>query len=372
MTEYENMTENDILETFFRERNSAENTQRVYHLYIRHYEEYTGHNLERLLQIAEDEETQNIRWRNTRTREWLIQYREHLYNTYSVNTAKTRLGVIITVYRHFEHEIPALPYFSQKNLQKSTPILYDDLPDREVLTQALDISTIRTRAILLFMSSSGLSRIDTHNLTLKDYLDAVYEYTGTYDLNSALEQMRGKDIIPTFHLRRQKTGQAYITFCSHEAVRAINTYLETRDNNIPLDSQLFHIHPRYLGFVFNQLNDRLGLGCVGTYRRLRPHMLRKYHASQLAEAGMSTEKINLLQGRKVKGVAHESYIRIKTDTLKQEYIKALPYLVVEDINKVKTELQSTKEELKFTKNENTEMRNNLKDILSRIKKLEEK
>ena len=58
MTEYENMTENDILETFFRERNSAENTQRVYHLYIRHYEEYTGHNLERLLQIAEDEETQ--------------------------------------------------------------------------------------------------------------------------------------------------------------------------------------------------------------------------------------------------------------------------------------------------------------------------
>jgi uncharacterized protein (UPF0305 family) len=93
-------------------------------------------------------------------------------------------------------------------------------------------------------------------------------------------------------------------------------------------------------------------------------MLRKYHASQLAEAGMSTEHINLLQGRKVYGVAHESYIRIKPDTLREEYIEALPYLVIEDINKFKTELETVKEENKV-------LQTNFDDLIDRIRKLEE-
>jgi integrase len=85
--------------------------------------------------------------------------------------------------------------------------------------------------------------------------------------------------------------------------------------------------------IFERLNAYFGLGKVGEYNRLRPHMLRKYHASQLAEAGMSTEHINLLQGRKVTGVAHESYIRINPDKLRDEYKECLPYLVIEDVNK---------------------------------------
>ena len=73
-------------------------------------------------------------------------------------------------------------------------------------------------------------------------------------------------------------------------------------------------------------------------------MLRKYHASQLAESGMSTDHINLLQGRKLTGIAHEHYIRIKPETIRDEYIEALPYLVIEDINQYKTENQQLREE----------------------------
>ena len=372
MTEYENMKTEEILQTFFRERKTAESTQNKYKMYVKQYEQHTGYPLNELLNIAEEEETTNVRWKNTKTREFLLSYREYLFSTYCVTTAKTRISNILTVYRHFEYEIPSLPYFSNKQSKRYAPIMYDDLPDRAILTDALKLANLKLRSIILFMSSAGISRIDVHNLTVKDYLDACYEYTGTYDINTALEKMEGQDIIPTFHLRRQKTGQDYITFCSNEAVKAINVYLETRVDKITLDSSLFHINLRYLNRMFEDINRQLGLGKRGAYNRFRPHMLRKYHASQLAEAGMSTEKINLLQGRKVKGVAHESYIRIKTDTLKQEYIQALPYLVVEDVNKVKTELQNTKEELKETKSENKVMKNNLVDILKRIEQLEKK
>ena len=96
-------------------------------------------------------------------------------------------------------------------------------------------------------------------------------------------------------------------------------------------------------------------------------MLRKYHASQLAEAGMSTDHINLLQGRKVPGVAHESYIRIKPETLREEYIQCLPYLVIEDVNKFRTQTQILTEENKQLK-EDKEI---LNELILRIKKLEE-
>jgi predicted nuclease with TOPRIM domain len=93
-------------------------------------------------------------------------------------------------------------------------------------------------------------------------------------------------------------------------------------------------------------------------------MLRKYHASQLAEAGMSTDHINLLQGRKVTGVAHESYIRINPETLRQEYINALPYIVIEDINKYKTEVETLTDE-------NKELKTELTNIFERLEKLEQ-
>ena len=35
---------------------------------------------------------------------------------------------------------------------------------------------------------------------------------------------------------------------------------------------------------------------------------------------------------------HESYIRVKVEDLKQEYIDCLPYILINDINKVRTKL----------------------------------
>lgn len=100
-------------------------------------------------------------------------------------------------------------------------------------------------------------------------------------------------------------------------------------------------------------------------------MLRRYHATQLVEAGMDTEKINILQGRKPKSIAYKSYIKIKPSKLKQEYISALPYLVVEDYNKVKTELDLIKEENKEYKDNLNSLWNELNSMKARQEAWEE-
>ena len=359
----------NIINQMFTERNSSTKTKETYLRSIKYYETLTGHTIEELIQIADQEETQNIRWKNTMTRQWLLKYRDHLYHKYNISTAQLYLTAILTTYRHHEITIPTLPYYSTKGLQRTPPINYNDLPDRELLTECLTISTPLVRSIILLMSSSGISRIDLLNLTIQDYLQATQDYHDHPEsVKYAIQDMEETDVIPVFHLRRQKTSQHYFTFCSHEAVKMINSYLLTRKETLTKDKPLLKINKRYINTVFEKLNQYFHLGKVGNYNRLRPHALRKYHASQLAEAGMTTEHINLLQGRKVTGVAHESYIRVNPDKLRDEYIEALPYLVIEDINKFKTENQQLKEENQQYR-EKEEKINNILERLERLEKM---
>lgn len=360
---------NMIMERLHKERNHSPNTIITYDRSVKYYERLTGHTMEECLEVADDEEYENIRWKNTQTRKWILEYREWLYQEYNVSTAQLYLTAILTTYRHFEITIPPLPYYSTKGLKKTSPITYSDLPDREILSECLTVGSPLVRALILFMSSSGISRIDVLNMTINDYLEATSDYHNHPEsVKYAIKDMLETDIVPTFHLTRQKTGQDYFTFCSHEACRSINSYLLTRTEILTRDKPLFKVNERYINMIFERLNGYFQLGKVGNYNRLIPHSLRKYHASQLAEAGMSTEHINLLQGRKVSGIAHEHYIRIKPEHLRDEYIEALPYLVIEDVNKFKTELQQVTEE-------NIELRKRdeqLNELMDRIAKLEKR
>ena len=356
-----------LLERFFKERNHAESTKLSYRRSIKYYEEITQTPIEDCLRICEQEEINNLSWRNSQTRKWILSYREWLYNEYNVSTAQLYLTAVITIYRHFEYTIPPLPYYSTKNAKRTPPINYCDLPDREILSECLQVASPLVRALILFMSSSGISRIDVLNLTIGDYLEATKDYHQHQEsVKYAIKDMLETDIIPTFQLQRQKTGEPYITFCSHEACKSINSYLLTRTEILTRNRPLFKINPRYINMVFERLNGYFQLGKVGNYNRLRPHMLRKYHASQLAAAGMTTEHINILQGRKVQGVAHESYIRINPEALKEEYIECLPYLVVEDVNKYKTESQKLREENEHLKRRDEK----LDDLMRRMEILE--
>ena len=358
-----------MMERFYRERNSSKSTKVTYARSVRYYETLTGHTLEDLLQICEDEEVNNISWRNSRTRTWILEYRDWLYTKYNVSTAQLYLTAIITIYRHFEYTIPPLPYYSTKHSRRTPPINYSDLPDRELLSECLQVATPLARSIILFMSSSGISRIDLLNLTIKDYLEATSSYHDHQEsVKYAVKDMLDQDIVPTFHLQRQKTGQPYFTFCSHEACKSINTYLLTRTEILTQSRPLFKVNERYINMIFERLSGYFQLDKMPNgYNRLTPHMLRRYNATQLAAAGMSTEHINLLQGRKVTGVAHESYIRVNPDKLRDEYIECLPYLVIEDVNKFKTENTILREENEMYKTRQDKLDN----ILERLNKLEQ-
>lgn len=322
--------ENDkeLLEDFARARNLKPSSIRGIQFTIQTYTNYHQTSMVELLTEAEHEEEQGIRWKYRTLRKRLIDYRAHLYNTYLMSTARVTFGKILTLYRHYEIEIHQLPPYSMKNVNQNKPITFKDLPDAEVIKQALDISNPRMRAMILFISSSGCSRTETLQRTIQDFINATSDYHQETNIYDVLNKLKDKeDLVPRWELQRPKTGKYYTTFTSPEATSELINYLLSTNRELKAEDKLFNLTESYTTIKFEELNNKLGLGKKGTYNRFRPHMLRKYHASQLFNDGASIEFVDALQGRG-KDATHSSYFMEDPEKLRKEYIKHLDCLMI--------------------------------------------
>ncbi|MBQ2653404.1 MAG: site-specific integrase [Methanobrevibacter sp.] len=327
-----NMNNQEIIDNFAVTRKLSHNTKRRYKLILNRYSEFNNMTLQELLDEADDEEEQRIRRKKRKIKDRLIKFRTYVYDKYMVATAKSNMDVILTFYRHFEIEIPTLPPVSTKNTNENPPLRYDDLLTKKILRQVVDQSTPLVRAIVLFSISSGCANAEVMSLTIQDFIDATSNTTSRYhnsnNIYEVIELLIDRDdLVPTFYLKRRKTNKYYYTFCSPEATHAILSYLASARRKLVPEDKLFKIHPNALLRILSEMNDELGLGRKGTYKRLRTHMFRKFHASNLKKDGMSMEDINAIQG-KGKHPINEPYFFDSPEHLKEEYVKHLDVITI--------------------------------------------
>ena len=313
---------NKLFNKFCKERNVSDSTRTGYWSAIRKYETYHKLPMEELLQEAISEEENNIPLKDRKIKQRLISYRTFLLNSnLSQNTVRGYFTKIKTFYEHFEIEIPHLP---QAKYAREYETNYLDLPSKEHIRMALDISTLDLKAVILFMASSGTAKAETLSLTVHDFILATRDYHTNGSLNEILEQLNKKDnVIPTFYLKRIKTDKYYYTFCSSEASQCIVKYLLTRQN-LKLEDKLFDFTYSTLLARFQEINDYYNWGFKGKYRFFRSHTLRKFHASNI---GLSAEYIDALQGRS-KNEVHSTYIKTNPQKLKEIYLSVMDNVMI--------------------------------------------
>ena len=362
------MNNNELLKTLAISCNHSEETQRIYRLALSQYASYFNQGLHELLAEAEEDENNNLKWKRRRVKAKLTEYRHHLLQKYALNTVKKHMIVINKFYRFYDIEIQKLPMINEKSMQKAQPIYFKDLPDKEIIREAVSIASPFMKAVILFICSSGCGRAETLNLTIQDYIDALYEYVpqrcrNIYEIIDITN--KNDNVVPTFNIKRIKTNKYYTTYCSPEAVKAINAYLLTRTDPLTNESTLFKTHPQYLINNFQKINDYLGLGKVGKYNRFRSHMLRKFHASALYNDDMSLDKVNDLQG-KAKNKTDQAYFLINPEDLKYDYIQHLPAVTIsKEIEKISIkspEFMQMEKENQSLKTEMNKMRNEINEI----------
>lgn len=318
-----------IIDEFSFTRNLSDATTRLYASAIKSYCNFNDMSLDELIMEAEMEEEDGVRWKYRKVKKRLMNYRVYLYRNYVEGTAKKYFQLIKTVYNHFDIELQKLPHISDKNVLKNEPIQFDDLPDRELIEKILNIANMRCRAMIFFMVSSGCARMETSNITIDNYVEATRGYHDEDNIYDVLDVLKNRDdVVPTFKVWRKKTSKFYITFCTPEAVNSINNYLLSYRKKLNGSDRLFHATPRYINFAFASLNNKLGLGRVGSFNRFRPHMLRKFNASSLHNDGLGIEYIDSLQGR-VKDSVHRSYFMDSPEKLKELYMEHMGSVCIE-------------------------------------------
>lgn len=325
-----NSKDKEIMNGFIKVRNLNKRTVYGYNNVIKLYTNFNNMSLSELLKEAEKDEEKGIRWKNRKIKMRLLNFRVFLQNNYLISTAKVHFQRILTIYRHFEIEIHNLPQINLKNANKLKPIMFEDLPTKEIIKDAINITNPIMQAIILFISSSGCARQETLNITIQDFIDATREYHDSDDIYEIITILiKRDDIVPTFKLKRQKTNKFYYTFCSPEAVTYILNYLIISKRKLKNEDKLFKTNLDYLNNYFNEINESLNLGKVRKYNRFRSHMLRKFHASILYnhENGLSLEEIDALQGRG-KNNTHASYFMENPKNLKEKYINSLKSILI--------------------------------------------
>ena len=324
------MYSNDLFEKFCRDRNIKSSTKKGYDSSLKMYSDFHNLSIEKLIKEAHLEEDERVPLKDRKIKKRLLDFRSYLFNSdLSPNSTKTYFSKVKTFYMHFEVELPYLP---QAKYDKIYETNYLDLPTKEHIHEALLISPIDLKAVILFMSSSGTAKAETLSLTIEHFINATRDYHNGGSIDYILDTLDNKkNVVPTFYLKRIKTDKYYYTFCSPEASSHIVKYLKTREN-LKLEDPLFDFTSSLLLVRFQEINDKMGWGFKGNYRFFRSHTLRKFHASNI---GLSAEYIDSLQGRS-KNEVHETYIKTNPEKLKEVYKSAMKNVMIyETTEKIK-------------------------------------
>ena len=335
------MYNNELFINFCKDRNIRRSTRQGYISTLTRYTTLHNCSIDYLIREANEDEQNRIPLKERRLKQRLLSYRNSLLESdLSSNTVKTYFSKLKTFYVHYEIEIPHLP---DVKYTKQYETNYLDLPTRQHIREAIDLSPLPLKALILFMSSSGTAKAETLSLTVNDFIKATSEYYTSTRLDEILEELsQQEDIVPTIYLKRIKTDKYYYTFCSPEATNYIIKYLKSR-TKLKLTDKLFPYTGSYIMKQFQDINDQMKWGFKGKYRFFRTHTLRKYHASNIQ---LAAEYIDALQGRS-KNSVHETYIKTNPDKLKQIYIKNMTNIMI--YNK-EHKTQEIKEDIHITIN----------------------
>lgn len=362
------MNDDELLNEIHMVNNHSPATKKVYGQAVKKYTTLFSMSLSELIEEAELEEDKGVKWKKRKLKRKLLAYRQYLLDNHAYNTAHALFSPILVIYKYFEIEVFELPKINRKGVMLPEPIQFKDLPDKEIIRRAIAVATQPMIPIIYFMVSSGCARRETLNLTIGEYISALREYTDKTDIYEIIYDLGdAENVVPTFNILRQKTGKYYTTYCSPEAVNAINIYLLSRKDKLTDKSQLFKIDEHYFSLKFGMINNELGLGKIGNYNRFRSHMLRKFHASALYNDGMSIDKVNDLQG-KAKNKTDASYFMTNPEDLKYEYIKHLPAVM---INQEVEKLSIKSPEFIQMENENRELKSDLEDLKAEVEDMKE-
>lgn len=360
--------EEDIFKDFCSRRGLAPSSIRLYTIALQKYVNFTGLTLKNLLEEAEAEEDQNIRFRKRKISNYLVDFKKYLEESDYSKNYRSQIFISVTAfYNEYDIELPRPKH--RKSRKDKKPETIDDIPNMDEIQKAIEDCNPLYKAIATLGLSSGMGRAEITSLTFKNFYDALSLDPYPETIPEIIRTVKEKgDLIPLWSIERIKTGNPYFTFSSPENVDKIVDYLDflhTKHPNYKPNSQdkLFRninlnqsLEPQSISAYFRTVNKRCGFRIVGNSILVRPHSLRKYFATTLEKNKMPHLATRWLMGHSIDSTT-SAYFKADPEAVKQDYIEVMGQLmtnrvktiVIDKYEEVSQELEDVKSELAYLK-----------------------
>ena len=308
------------------------NTQKSYSMAIRKYESFNQMTIQELVCEALDEQTQQVPPHLLKIIERLEDFQNDLINQGLVHgTIREYMGKIKSIYHKNRVTIPYIEPLNPKRTRRREYIEYKDVLTKDEIKKALYHMRLPAQARTLVMVQGGLSNEECEHLSLSSFISDTKCHHKKEDPVEALKWLADEEhpIIWITKLIRQKTKKPYYCLIGAEAVNKIaeaklyEMTLPSYDNS----DKLLGMNKNSFGRLCRRINDKLGYGKVADESKLKPHNLRRFHATYIRGGALTYEEnvrlsnsqIDELQGRG-KTATQDTYI--KSNPLEQKLIYA--------------------------------------------------
>ncbi len=347
---------------FIKGRKLSKSSEIVYIGRLRSFCEFLGKNPSELIKEAQKEG-------GLKTDEYFHEYIENLKKRgKSSNTIINRVDTVKAFYNEYNIDITNINHIISPETDK---LIHNQIISQDQIKEALELSSLRDKAIILLHLSSGMEATELRYLTYGDFINSIEEYIDLnsedkFNVNEIANKLSKIDtVVGTWKIEKNRIRKPYVTFNSPESTKAILSYLIDRERkNKPIkslkdplfvNSQNRALNVSAHGSIFKRVNDRSNFGYLTKKRRFfSSTMLRKYFKTKLNESEVDETVINAFLGQKL-NIDHYSDAKIKF--LKDKYSDALMNLSIE-----KTDIETVTSE---------EYKNLIKKLNEKDKELEE-
>lgn len=357
-----NKVENEpIFKEFCFERELAEGTVNAYKYALQKYSNFTNMELQELIEEAEYEEDENIRFRKRKIKRHLTQFKLYLDD---LDIAQSTKNHTIMLVRSFYNEYDILlPRLKRKKSNKArNPETIDDLPTMDEIKKFLEYCNNVYKAILLTGLSSGMSSAELSSLTFKHFYDAIPLEKYPSDIPELIDAVKPKvkqkkTFIPLWKIKRIKTNKDYFTFSSPESIERILVYLEDLIYKFPdyvpnVDDTLFRslnsnnpLRSNNIGGMFVYINNKNGFRRSGDHYVIRPHSMRKYFATTLESNKVPHLTTRWLLGHSIDSTT-SAYFKADPEALREDYVEVVDRLTTDKVKiKVINKYEDIKQEI---------------------------
>ncbi|WJI08814.1 site-specific integrase [Methanobacterium sp. CWC-01] len=371
----------ELLEKWFLIRNLSSGTEKTYRIAIKDFSKFIGKTPTELKAEADEEEASPIRLMDRKVSLNLLRYKKKLKGDgKSPKTVNLYFSAIKSFYKSFQITLPDIKLDKgdigqEKNIGK--PLTRTDIH------KLISAASTRERALIYLMALSGMGQQEARDLTISKLLNSASQATGigiesVEDLFKHEEQLLNE--VLTLEIRRKKVNYRHYTFIPPEVTREIIAYLKERcygrNEKIRISGEVEEpiFVNNYGGRLsrdsivtnFRRIGQEAGFKKdKGSYAFWRSHALRKYFISTIINKIGEKVIADYLAGHKISS-QDRTYWQANPADLKNHYLKALPYLSLDEAKVKDVESEGFRE----LKEENRDLKRELDELSIKLGELD--